>query len=286
MSTNSRQTRRQSNNAVVQTIESRRTQTKQPDCRLCQQDHPLRTCQKFNNMTIQRKLKIVKKHNYCRNCLAYSHVLARCRSSERCRLCRRTHHTLLHQEIVSTARNKGRPVRNSARNAVRPIRNVSPEVTLINSIVLRPTVIISLKLGEDWGNIRGILDPTSETSKISEFLPKRFKFPTETTGSQRICKVTFKPHFVDGPIFIINATIIKGLPKRFITKDLDEKVTDPYNNLRLADPDFFKAREINIILGADVYSHVIKAAINPPTLTSPMAQDTLLGWILIGKMRL
>lgn len=276
MSPNSRQNRRQNNIAIIRRNGNRNQQSIQPDCRLCKRDHPLRTCQRFNDMTVSNRIKTVKKFKYCQNCLAHSHVLARCRSSERCRFCRRTHHTLLHQQVRS-ASHRARPVRSN-------IRPVTPEVTISNSTILLPTVIICLKLGEDWGNIRGILDPTAKNSKIAEFLPKRFKFPTENSGSKRICKVTFKPHFVDGPIFVINATITKDLPIRVLRQDLDEKIAEPYNNLRLADPDFFKAREINIVLGADVYSHVIKSAINHPTLTSPLAQDTVLGWILIGKI--
>ncbi|XP_037823746.1 uncharacterized protein LOC119612093 [Lucilia sericata] len=108
-------------------IERRRYQRHQPDCRLCRRDHPLRSCYKFNNMNLTSKLKIVKQYKYCQNCLAHSHVLARCRSSERCHICQQKHHTLLHFHAL-----------------IRPIQNlnINPERNLLQSTILRPTVIV------------------------------------------------------------------------------------------------------------------------------------------------
>ncbi|XP_046811355.1 uncharacterized protein LOC124420930 [Lucilia cuprina] len=250
--------------------ERRRYQRHQPDCRLCKRDHPLRTCYKFNNMNITNKLKIVKQYKYCQNCLAHSHVLAICRSSERCHKCHQKHHTLLHYHAL-----------------VRPTRIIStnPEGNLLQSTVLRPTVIVKIKLGGEWRDVRSIINPSLETSQIAEFLTTRYHLPLERSSSRRSCKITFKPHFVNRPVVVVNVLVTKELPQFPRPMELDASVAEPYKNLHLADPRFYISSEVNLILGADVYPHIIKSEIRPPTLTSPMAQDTVLGWILIGKVR-
>lgn len=158
--------------AVIERSQSRRQQHNTPDCKICRRDHPLRTCQKFNKMTVTSRYRVVQKYKYCQNCLAHSHLLARCRSSERCRKCQQRHHTLLHHN------ERIRPIRN--RQILR-----NQEVPL-QSIVLRPTVLIRLKLGDTWGNVRGVLSPSSETTKIAEFIPTRYHLPIERSGLKRI----------------------------------------------------------------------------------------------------
>lgn len=268
MSSTSRRMRRHSPSVVVQSIPNRSFES-QPDCRICKRDHPLRTCQRFNRLNVTARIKIIKQYKYCRNCLAHSHQLRNCRSSVRCHKCNKKHHTLLHQR--------------------QDVRRTSNQINLHGvstaSATLLPTVLIRLDFGKEWRNIRGVLDPSSEVTKIADFLPKRYRFPIKKSGTLSLCKLTFKPYFGNTPIFVINAELVNTLPQKTRSRDLDERVAEPYKNLVLADPDFFKSCEINVILGADIYGHLIKANITPPTLTTPLVQDTILGWTLIGKIR-
>lgn len=243
---------------------------KQPDCRLCKKDHPLRTCHKFKSMNVIKRQQAVKTYRYCENCLAHSHLLRNCRSRERCRLCKARHHTLLHRHT----RLKNHQLNND---------NVLQPLSTLRSVILTPTVIIKIQFDNEWYNIRGILDPCTETSQIAEFIPDRYKLHTEKTGSHTLCKIVFKPHFGDGPIFTVLAKVSTTLPRKTRSDDIDERIADQYKNLRLADPKFYKCGDINVILGADVYPKIVKPIIHQETLTTPMAQDTLLGWTLIGK---
>lgn len=42
--------------------------------------------------------RVVRQHKYCLNCLAKSHTVTACHSTNNCRKCRNYHHTLLHPE--------------------------------------------------------------------------------------------------------------------------------------------------------------------------------------------
>ncbi|XP_058982608.1 uncharacterized protein LOC131804161 isoform X3 [Musca domestica] len=68
------------------------------NCRYCEKDHPLKKCFRFCKMNIERRWDVVKKFNYCSNCLAYSHATEECTSQQRCKKCNGKHHRLLHDD--------------------------------------------------------------------------------------------------------------------------------------------------------------------------------------------
>lgn len=65
-------------------------------CLICRGYHALRFCSKFLQMDYKEKNRMVRKYEYCINCLARSHTFRKCKSKNTCRKCKRYHHTLLH----------------------------------------------------------------------------------------------------------------------------------------------------------------------------------------------
>ncbi|KAM7351533.1 uncharacterized protein ACRADG_004330 [Cochliomyia hominivorax] len=247
----------------------RRTSQRQNknNCRLCHRNHPLRKCIKFKRLNVSEKLKVVKRYRYCENCLAHSHQVNRCRNTDRCRQCGSRHHSLLH--------------RHERLRTPRPASSSSS----LNSrtITLLPTVIAKVELDSKWYNVRGLLNPCSEVSCIAEFLVERYKLKEEKVEFDRWCQIKIRPRFDDALILSLRVKIVNDLPSKQPKELIDERVAELYANLHLADPNFYKPMEINIILGADIYPRLIKSGIQPQTIGSPMAQDTVLGWILVGK---
>ncbi|XP_059217551.1 uncharacterized protein LOC131994727 [Stomoxys calcitrans] len=80
-------------------------------CRLCRWTHPLRKCKKFLEMEPIRRLQLVNKFGYCKNCLAHSHSQGSCFTTTGCRYCQKNHHSLLHMHKAQqqTRSQKGRP---------------------------------------------------------------------------------------------------------------------------------------------------------------------------------
>ncbi|XP_037818451.1 uncharacterized protein LOC119608196 [Lucilia sericata] len=242
-----------------------------PDCRLCRRDHPLRKCLRFKRMNVSEKVRVVKQHKYCENCLAHSHLVNRCRNTDRCRQCGGRHHTLLHRH-KRLRENK----RSSQPSTIQSCSNPS-------AVTLLPTAVVKIQLGEEWRSVRGLLNPCAETSSLAEFIVDRYKIPVETIGSDRWCKIKIRPRFDDAPIFGLTVKVVGDLPTRQPKDKIDDRVALLYTNLRLADPNFYKNIDINVVLGADVYARLIKPNIQPESVGSPLAQDTVLGWIIIGK---
>ena len=68
----------------------------QDSCVACKGMHPLHKCKDFCTMPHKKKMTIVKGNTLCLNCLRSGHFLRNCPSEQRCKECRKPHHSLLH----------------------------------------------------------------------------------------------------------------------------------------------------------------------------------------------
>nr|XP_034195140.1 uncharacterized protein LOC117611301 [Osmia lignaria] len=57
------------------------------------------------------------------------------------------------------------------------------------------------------------------------------------------------------------------------------------NRLKLADPEFYKPRPIDVIIGADNYGRIIKSNVIKGSPSMPVAQLSIFGWLVIGPAR-
>ncbi|XP_046801143.1 uncharacterized protein LOC124418547 [Lucilia cuprina] len=251
----------------------RRTNSQRQYCRLCRKDHTLRKCLAFKRLNVSEKLKVVKRYRYCENCLADSHQISRCRNTDRCRQCGSRHHSLLHRhERLRTPRPN------------KPLNAGSSPYSSSRTVTFLPTIILKISLGNEWANVRGLLNPCAEVSTFVDFLVERYRIMEEKIGSDRWCTIKIRPRFEESPIFNVTAKVVNDLPRKMPKEQVDERVAELFTNLRLADLKFHRSTDINFVLGADIYPRLIKPGIHPATVGSPMAQDTILGWTIIGKL--
>ncbi|KAI8117721.1 hypothetical protein CVS40_10442 [Lucilia cuprina] len=104
-------------------------------CQLCYRYHSLRFCRSFLAMGPTQRNQVARNLHYCVNCLARTHVVAECSSSDTCLYCQQLHHPLLHPN------RRNRTVRRSVHERLRerpgtngsPVRNGVSVVTAIRS---------------------------------------------------------------------------------------------------------------------------------------------------------
>lgn len=65
-------------------------------CKICYRYHSLRFCRQFLAMEPADRNRVARRHNYCVNCLARTHLVRNCKCPDTCLKCGRLHHTLLH----------------------------------------------------------------------------------------------------------------------------------------------------------------------------------------------
>lgn len=71
-------------------------------CQCCAGDHLLWKCNVFMQMPVSQRYNLVKEKSLCLNCFHSNHQHSECKSKYRCKVCKKSHHSLLHFEQTSS----------------------------------------------------------------------------------------------------------------------------------------------------------------------------------------
>ncbi|XP_011694052.1 PREDICTED: uncharacterized protein LOC105453628 [Wasmannia auropunctata] len=190
--------------------------SKTASCQKCKGDHQIFACEQFLKVSPEERLKIIREHKLCCNCLKFSsHSAKTCRSGN-CRTCGKRHNTLLHiSRDEPEAKVAALPSQSTSQQANAPTANVAhTAITNSSSQVFLSTALI-----------------------------------TERLPSMAMDKGTFK------------------VPQ----------------NLPLADPEFYRPTDIDILLGAEMFWNTLCIGQIKESSEHPLLQKTLFGWIIGGK---
>ncbi|UYV73757.1 hypothetical protein LAZ67_11000773 [Cordylochernes scorpioides] len=233
-------------------------------CVLCKGEHFLLKCPKFNGMMLPERWTFVKDNRLCYNCLRSNHRVSSCVFTQNCKSCNKRHHTLLHQfkpEMLS-------PVAD-----ISPLTHASVSCFADNKShdrILLSTALIKVKSENGvLQTCRALIDTGSQRCLITNSCRKKLNLPLaecKTTvfglGNKLVeqsmgeVSLQFSPHF-SNLIFNANPIVIdkitSELPNFFIEKD-----NWPYlKNLLLADPNFDKSSQIDLVIGAELYDVIV-----------------------------
>ncbi|XP_060665633.1 uncharacterized protein LOC132797900 [Drosophila nasuta] len=269
-------------------------------CDLCsKENHPVRVCPSFLEMSVNDRMSYIKQKSLCLNCFARGHQLRECTSAHNCLTCKRRHHTLLH---------RGDSAHNGASSTPSTLPNIqsTPNQSATNvqnyfainaqNILLGTAVVNVCHLGTTY-TARALIDSGSEATFISERLFQRIKLPFQSVQAQvsglnhaiaaqpqKLCNFSIgcptKPRLhIETSAFVIPQLADKLppflVPKGFL-KDLPA--------IELADPNFYKSAQIDILIGADILPSVILSGSRPNICGSLLGQQTVFGWILTGPV--
>ncbi|KAH8361200.1 hypothetical protein KR200_006411, partial [Drosophila serrata] len=230
-------------------------------CDLCsRENHPLRRCPRFLQMTVVERSNIIRRKQLCLNCLARGHQQRDCPSAHSCRTCRRRHHTLLHPRscsstLVSCSHSSNPPtsptdmlpvyyvllptaiiyVRNKAGEFM-PCRAILDSASQINFITSRLAKQLNLNNRKSHTLVSGIGESSINSDKAVDIVAQsrdesyRASFSAVVTRSI----TDYQPHFN------INATSWK-IPQ----------------NISLADPHFNRSERIDLLIGAGLFFEII-----------------------------
>ncbi|KAL0821359.1 hypothetical protein ABMA28_005948 [Loxostege sticticalis] len=268
-------------------------------CEFCREVHKLCFCKKFAKQDYESRREFVVKNRMCFNCLGGNHTVYECKSKNTCKICKKHHHSLLH---------KSEPSRNEETLPQSPDKDSStPTGSEIVSClsaggrdqpkqILLPTALVNVESRTgDFQGVRALIDQGSQACFITESTVQRLglkKKPGHGTVSRlgEDNSVNTK-----GEVNItVQSTIdssfkipIKALVLDKITSYLPETETRPIDwkdlkNLPLADRKFNTSSKIDLLIGAEVYSYIIKEGVKKSPSGSLIAQNTTLGWIISG----
>ncbi|XP_046399398.1 uncharacterized protein LOC124165903 [Ischnura elegans] len=276
------------------------TVMKNPLCALCGRSHWLAYCETFRDKSVEQRKEFVLSKNLCFNCFG-QHVLRNCISKKSCQVCHKKHHTFLHEPSTNSESSKN-CVKNQSTSSFPVFTEESIERKLTNVIDSKPeTVLLStawVKVQGPHGNVvlaRALLDQCAQSSFITESLCQRLRLDKKSASvvvsglgnsHHMKCKgsvsVLIKPRFMSTFSCHTEALVV---PKVTLYKpSLLTRDNWPHlKELELADPKYFQAGQIDLLLGAAVHARVVEGRVVKGEANHPIAMATALGWILSGE---
>nr|CAI5818309.1 unnamed protein product [Callosobruchus analis] len=238
---------------------------------------------------------------HCFNCLNRGHNIKQCQSSG-CRKCNYRHNTLLH---YVKGRNKEKASDSTYRRAVAGNSEGvvhSASVTLSNSrcesnsTVFLQTALVQVFDGNGVPQIcRALLDSASQSNLITSECCDRLGLPKENLPSAVLgvgknvshleyrCRVQIKAcnNEFNANLMCLVIQKISGVSP---LHEIDSSSWSIPHNICLADPDFDKPAEIDLLIGGGLYLNLL--CVGRITLGGglPILQKTRLGWVVGGEM--
>ena len=261
--------------------------TTNQQCECCDEEHRIFKCGKFKGLGVKERAQLIKVKGVCFYCLRPGHRSESCDGSS-CRQCGRKHHTLLHREDAHLVNQLKKSFGNSGKANAREQEKVTfrasssnaEQITIDQKITAAltheqktqenylQTAIVPVNVQGEIVYLRAILDSAFQNNLVTEAAVQRLQLKRKRNNTRVFGlggnEVSTNCGFVDlclppknkAPI-IIYASVLKkmtnDLSSRFINTDNWETVKE----LQLADPDFNKPAQIDLIIGAGHYEDLM-----------------------------
>ncbi|XP_074028529.1 uncharacterized protein [Leptinotarsa decemlineata] len=258
---------------------------------------------------------MVKTKRWCFNCLGSRHVIKDCTSKSHCLNCGQTHHTLLHFGITAPPINQLHqdqssslpPVgdnlpQNQASSAftnIKPSTHSQCQPSNMNTTILLSTALIEvLDARGDYQQIRALLDSGSQINIISQSCCNRLGLYNQNhnislsiqgindmnSSASKAVSLQIRPCTSPKPLIKLNAIVMPKVCNKMPSHDLNVTSWSHLSNLKLADPHFNISNEIDLLLGAEIFSLILNSGRRPGKHNEPNAFHTIFGWILMGSI--
>lgn len=281
-------------------------------CQFCSTEiHKLFQCSKFLEISAPARLQWVQKHKLCVNCLKPNHTSQTC-NSRSCLKCSKKHNTLLHLE------KKLQPAQQSSKN-VKPEQNksssnafIQPSTPSTSTIAVGSAATNAARARQGYvllasakvtitapngssSEFRAILDSGSQINIVSKRLIQKLCIsPTEASlcidGIGEIKKksnhrINVRMTSRDSKFSTdLEAYVLPMIVPPQPDQHINISTWNIPSNIPLADPQFNRRENIDILLGAEVFYSIIQGGTIQLGKDLPRIQNTSLGWIIGGTI--
>lgn len=266
-------------------------------CYYCKKNHAIYRCFAFKNLSVKARIAAVNKLKLCTNCFNPDH-LKNCPNTSYCRICGEKHNSLLHLDEMTVENHHRRPPSDLEVGGSNfpPLKTSTAGHAWNNSSTLSVLATANIKVCDDEGVVyvvRALLDPGSQSNFISEGLVDKLglqkytvKFQIMGVGENVSTTANSKVNVkimsnINDYSEVISCLVIPKITQGVPTVSFDISDWNIPQNLRLADENFNIQKDIDILLGVDVfYRTLLMKQIRIRGM--PTLQKTRFGWILGG----
>ncbi|XP_036336082.1 uncharacterized protein LOC118746336 isoform X1 [Rhagoletis pomonella] len=150
---------------------------------------------------------------------------------------------------------------------------------------ISPTAIVKIESRGRLHLVRALIDVCAPASIISASLMRELGLEESGFGHQRSCMIRLRGKHGQGARLAIHAAVVGNYVQLSPTASVDRSIAASYNNIRLADPNFFTSTPIRLVLGADAYPEIVLPGTLPTSFGPLVAQNSIFGWLLSGACR-
>lgn len=248
----------------------------QYSCSLCHCDHPLATCRKFIEYTVQQRYDTVTQRGYCRNCLARSHKTSSCPSKDCCRICFLRHHTRLH----------GAPQLDGNLKSVVQQASSSSSFSWNTVFVPTATVRVSKDKFDTFHSYRTLINQAAVVTRIARGAVKDLRLPSSNYRGSDFVSFNISSRLPSKTrILKINALITDELPRKLYADPITEDPAIDFTPDVIADVNPRCNAPIYLELGADVYHRIREEGAIVTSIGKVIAYQTILGYVFCGPTR-
>ncbi|XP_050516051.1 uncharacterized protein LOC126890925 [Diabrotica virgifera virgifera] len=284
-------------------------------CSFCKGSHLIYYCQGLLKLTVDNRIKEIRKLRLCTKCLRAGHANKDCRSED-CRKCNRNHNTLLHLEKSTNQNNPSTSTEvGEETSSDRQVNLFSSslenkdelyfptnETVLASSdsssyILLSTANIYIQDKSGCFVKCRALLDSASQSNYMTyNCLTKlglnKSNVDISTSGiSKKLIRIN---HSTKAKIYSMNKSFHADLSFLALEKITDNLPGISFNreainfpkNIQLADTDFNQSKPIEVLLGASIFWSLMCVGQIKCGKNMPVLQKTHLGWILSGPISL
>ena len=262
------------------------------NCPGCKEFHNLFECTNFLTLDPLQRYLEAKKFSLCIVCLQQKHSVREC-NAPRCSSCHGSHHLLLHRDDYQIQQHK----RNLQNKNIENKNNKSNNNSLFasSSTNLLATAILLIKNSSgNYIKCRALLDSGSQLNFITNSLVSQLQLPLQSacvvingiadSKTNVIGKVstTVKSRLTDFSQlleFMVLSEITQYSPQGF-TETTNFNIP---KNIKLADPEFYKASNVDMLLGVSIFFKLLCVGQIELGDSLPLLQKSVLGWIVAGN---
>ncbi|XP_045453907.1 uncharacterized protein LOC123663262 [Melitaea cinxia] len=174
--------------------------------------------------------------------------------------------------------------------------NISRSPTTV--LLATARVIVFDAKGKEY-SVRALLDSASQSNFVSRSLCERLGLQASKNPSCSVVKgiggttkpiqgsasIRFFSRFDLSVCFDIDSLVVDKVTERLPTVPVDIANLINFNNLPLADDTYFIPGDIDLLVGASIFPHLLlsRKVQGQSDLTSPLALETVLGYVIVGS---
>lgn len=277
-------------------------------CNFCKKDHLIYTCKDFLKLSVHQRWEKIKQLRLCSNCLCIGHYNNKCQSGS-CKFCSRKHSSLLHYKKFSMEGNHQNNQDSSVNVQNDQVKQGDVDVNVSNNSFNGSSIICALNrekyvmlstalvnVHDKYGQVHkvmALLDSGSQCSFITESLKKSLGLNTQITsmyvsglndiGSnfKHKCKILVSStinEFEANLMCLVVPKITGNLPSQKINIS-DWPIP---SNITLANPTFNTSKNVDILIGADLFWNVIGNEKISLGNNKPLLINTIFGYVVSG----